>query len=215
MCVPFVYSSDLYHSSIRLIYTTANWDGFHDDESGIFGYTWAVGTTICGTDILDFTDPHDHLSSKSFWTNSGFEKGFHLSDGAYYVTVQALNNAELGGSLVTTVCHSTPFIVDTRPPEFKGVTDIVYDEDFDLIAIYYEAKDDLSGIKRTEFGLGKTKYDVELRAYSEHPALERTDPFVSVEDLGLQEGIPAWIRLRVTDTGTIRTFYVIMQTELN
>lgn len=182
---------------------SANWDGFHDDESGIYGYTWAVGSQVCGTDILYFKDPHAHFASRSFWTNSGFEKGFHLSDGTYYVTVQALNNAELGGSLVTTVCHSTPFIVDTSAPVFSGVTEIVYDEDYDLIAIYYEATDDLSGIQKAEFGLGKTKYDVSLKSYSLHPAMDRVDPFVSVEDLGLQEGIPAWIRIRVTNNGRI------------
>ena len=165
------------------------------------GYTWAVGRQVCGTDIHDYSDPHGHLSSESFWTNTGFQKGFHLADGSYYVTVQAVNGAELGGSLVTTVCHSIPFIVDTTPPVFKGVTEIIYDEDFDLIAIYYEASDDLSKIAKTEFALGKTKYDAELKAYSIHEAIQRADPFVALEDLGLQEGIPAWIRIRVTNNG--------------
>ncbi|KAL4222206.1 hypothetical protein ACF0H5_018244 [Mactra antiquata] len=180
-------------------YIAANWKGFHDNESGIWGYTWAVGTTVCGTDIVSYRDPYAHLSSKKFWTDSGFQKGIHLPDGPYYVTVQALNGAELGGSLVTTVCHSTPFIVDTSPPVFGGVTDIIYDEDFDLIAIYYDANDDLSNISHAEFGLGKTKYDVQLKAYSLHASMDRDDPFVAVEDLGLQEGIPAWIRIRVTN----------------
>ena len=117
------------------------------------------------------------------------------------MTVQALNGAELGGSLVTTVCHSVPFIVDTTPPVFNGVTDIIYDEDFDLIAIYYSASDDLSKIAKAEFGLGKTKYDVQLKAYSLHHAMERDNPFVSLKELGLQEGIPAWIRIRVTNNG--------------
>ena len=165
------------------------------------GFTWAVGRQICGTHILDYNDPHDHLPSRSSWTNIGFEKGFHLIDGPYYISVQALNNAELGGSLVTTVCHSIPFHVDTSPPVFSGVTEIIYDEDFDMIAIYYEASDDLSHIAKTEFGLGKTKYDVQLRAYTLHSAMDRDDPFVALEDLGLQEGIPAWIRIRVTNNG--------------
>lgn len=188
------------HLYFHLLFV-ANWNGFHDDESGIWGYTWAVGRHICGTDVFGFTDPYSHLSSKKFWTDSGFMKGLHLADGAYYVTVQALNGAELGGSLVTTVCHSIPFTVDTTPPLFSGVTDIIYDEDFDLIAIYYEATDDLSKIAKAEFGLGKTKYDVQLKAYSLHAAMKRDDPFVSLKELGLQEGIPAWIRIRVTNNG--------------
>ncbi|XP_045189288.2 uncharacterized protein LOC123546793 [Mercenaria mercenaria] len=180
-------------------YISANWDGFHDDESGIWGYTWSVGRHVCGTDVVPFENPYAHLTDKKFWTDSAFHKGIHLPDGAYYVTVQALNGAELGGSLVTTVCHSSPFIVDTTPPVFNGVADIIYDEDFDLIAVYYNATDSLSKIAGAEFGLGKTKYDVQLKSYSQHAAMERDDPFVSVEELGLKEGIPAWLRVRVTN----------------
>ena len=166
---------------------------------------------MCGVDVLDYTDPYSALAGKKFWTDSGFHKGVHIDNGAYYVTVQALNGAQLGGSLVTTVCHSTPFYVNTTPPVFSGVTDIVYDEDFDLIAIYYDASDDLSGIAKAEFGLGETRYDVKIRGYSQHSHMQRKDPFVSVEDLGLVPGTPAWIRIRVTNNG--RTdFHVTMVT---
>lgn len=184
-----------------LLYIAANWKGFNDEESGIWGHTWAVGRTICGSDVVTFEDPYAHLTSPKFWTDSAFHKDIYLEDGTYYVTVQALNGAELGGSLVTTVCHSTPFVVDTTPPVFHGVTDIIYDEDFDLIAIYYNATDDLSQIADAEFGLGKTKFDVQLKPYSLHASMDREDPFVAVEDLGLEEGKPAWIRIRVTNKG--------------
>ncbi|WAR20773.1 DNER-like protein [Mya arenaria] len=180
-------------------YVAANWKGFRDDESGIWGHTWAVGKNICSSDVINFENPYAHLTDKKFWTDSAFHKGIHLPDGRYFVTVQALNGADLGGSLVTTVCHSTPFIVDTTPPVFHKVTDIIYDEDFDLIAIYYNATDELSKIAHAEFGLGKTKYDVQLKPYGLHAPMEREDPFVAVEDLGLQEGVPAWIRIRVTN----------------
>lgn len=70
-----------------------------------------------------------------------------------------------------------------------------------MIAIYYDAKDYQSKIALVEFGLGKTKYDVQLKRYSVHEAMERSDPFVSLKELGLQEGIPAWIRIRVTNNG--------------
>lgn len=99
----------------------ANWKGFHDEESGIWGYTWAVGREICGTNVVPYEDPYAHLTSSKFWTDSAFHKDVLLADGRYFVTIQALNNAELGGSLVTTVCHSTPFTVDTTPPVFHGV----------------------------------------------------------------------------------------------
>ena len=146
------------------------------------------------------------MTDRKFWTDSAFQKGVHLPDGAYYITVQALNGAELGGSLVLTLCHSTPLVVDTSPPVFYNVTDIIYDEDFDLIAIYYTASDSLSKIAHAEFGLGKTKYDVQLKAYGLHAPMEREDPFVAVKDLGLEEGVPAWIRIRVTNHGEIFIF---------
>lgn len=150
---------------------------------------------------MTFEDPNSFLTTKSAWTDSGFHSGLHLDDGEYFITVQALNGAELGGSLVTTVCHSTPFVVDTSPPLFHEVSDIIYDEDFDLIAIYYNATDALSKIANAEFGLGKTKYDVKIQPYHLHAPMDREDPFVAVKDLGLREGIPAWIRIRVTNNG--------------
>ena len=53
-------------------YTLAgNWDGIHDNETGILMYTWTVGTTVCGTDVVQYNDPHEHLASASQWTNIG------------------------------------------------------------------------------------------------------------------------------------------------
>jgi hypothetical protein len=40
-----------------------------------------------------------------------------------------------------------------------------------------------------------------LKPYSLHASKDRDDPFVTVKELGLQEGIPAWIRIRVTNNG--------------
>ena len=60
-----------------------------------------------------------------------------LKDGPYYVSVQALNSIVFGGALVTTVCHSNALIVDTTPPILNFVDNVFYDEDFDLLGIYY------------------------------------------------------------------------------
>ncbi|XP_062567667.1 uncharacterized protein LOC134229900 [Saccostrea cucullata] len=180
-------------------FVSANFDSFVDKESGIFGYTWAVGRHICGTDISPFADPHAHLSSPKFWTNTGYARDVHLSDGQYYVTVQSLNNVVHGGSLVTTVCHSVPLTVDTSPPEFKGLTDIIFDEDFNLMAIYFGAEDQLSKIARVDFGLGKTKHDVEVRGYSKFDYKQTENPYIVIKDLNLTDGEPAWIRLRAVN----------------
>ncbi|XP_013400528.1 uncharacterized protein LOC106166497 [Lingula anatina] len=177
-------------------YLSANWDGFHDNETGIWGYTWAAGSTVCGTDVQPYDDPHSHLSGKSFWTHNGLAKHLHLPDGSYYVTVQALNSVHHGGSLVTTVCHSTPIIIDTTKPIFSGINDIVYDEDFDILAVYYNVSDSLSGIMRVDLALGKTKYDAKIRPFSRHDHIERKHAYLLLEDPGIPDGIPAWIRVR-------------------
>ncbi|KAK3094096.1 hypothetical protein FSP39_024081 [Pinctada imbricata] len=177
-------------------FASVNFDGFRDNETGIFRYMWAVGRVVCGYDIVDFQDPHEFLHSSRHWTHSAYQKNLTLKDGLYYVTVQALNNIIHGGALVTTLCHTVPFAVDTTPPDFHGVEEIYYDEDFDLLGVYYKADDPLSGLYSVDFGLGKTKYDVLVRRYSYHPPMDRKDPYVVIEDLGLEDGVPSWIRIR-------------------
>ena len=62
---------------IHLI-SVANWDGFHDDETGIFGYTWAVGTEVCMEDIHPHTDPHANLFDETEWTHTGLVHSLSL-----------------------------------------------------------------------------------------------------------------------------------------
>lgn len=47
-----------------------NWVGFSDKESGILGYTVAVGTAVCLDDIYGHHDPQSHLFDASQWINS-------------------------------------------------------------------------------------------------------------------------------------------------
>lgn len=104
----------------------------------------------------------------------------------------------LVGSLVTTVCHSLPITVDTTPPFFDGIQQTYFDEHFDILGIYYKAYDNESLLANIEFGLGKTKYDVLIRKNSYYPPMNGEDnPFIVIEELGLKEGIPAWIRIRI------------------
>ena len=53
---------------LLLFICSANWDGFYDNETDIWGYTWAAGSTTCGTEVQTWDDPHDHLAGKSYWT---------------------------------------------------------------------------------------------------------------------------------------------------
>nr|KAG5706426.1 hypothetical protein BaRGS_032819 [Batillaria attramentaria] len=137
---------------------SANWDGFKDEECGIYGYAFAVGSTACGSDVASFRDPHASIHNPDDWHHSGLVKDLHLADGPYYVTVQAVNDIIHGGDLVTTVCHSTPFVVDTAPPFMNSVEEILFDETFRFLVVYFNATDVTSGVARTEFGLGRTKF---------------------------------------------------------
>ena len=53
------------------IHFVANWDGFHDNETGIFGYTWSIGHFPCDDMIHEHHDPHAHLFDESEWTHTG------------------------------------------------------------------------------------------------------------------------------------------------
>ncbi|XP_078575699.1 uncharacterized protein LOC144861601 [Branchiostoma floridae x Branchiostoma japonicum] len=115
----------------------ANWDGFHDNETGIFGYTWTVGADHCLDDVHPHKDPHAHLYDEDEWTHQSLAYPLNLEDGYYHVSVRALNKVEFGGPMATTVCHTTPYIIDTTPPFVHHVDLISYDEDsYELIVEY-------------------------------------------------------------------------------
>jgi N-acetylneuraminic acid mutarotase len=98
-----------YQSSASSI--SANWSGFSDPESGIAGYSWAIGTTPGGLDILGWTAVG--LSTSQTRT------GLTLSQGQnYYVSVQATNHAGL-----STIATSNGVKVDTTPPIGGPVND--------------------------------------------------------------------------------------------
>ncbi|XP_070206105.1 uncharacterized protein [Littorina saxatilis] len=182
-------------------HAAANWDGFKDAECGIHGYTWSVGTTLCGTDVVSFVDPHASIPNPNDWTYTGLARDLQLPNGAYYVTVQAVSDVIHGGDLVTSVCHSAPFTVDTTPPNFHSVKEFLFDDSFRFLAVYYNVSDDTSGVARMEFGLGRTKYDVMIRKYLpfEMRGVEGNTYIVN-EEFETEDGSPAWIRLKVVNS---------------
>ncbi|KAK7496780.1 hypothetical protein BaRGS_00011989, partial [Batillaria attramentaria] len=182
-----------YHASV-------NWNGFKDEECGIHGYTFAVGSTVCGTDVASFRDPHAHIHNPDDWHYTGLAKDLHLADGQYYVTVQAVNDVIHGGDLVTTVCHSAPFAVDTSPPLLNSVNEILFDETFRYLVVYYNASDVFSGVARMEFGLGITKYDVNIRRFLTFEMRGvGGNTYLVNEEFETADGVPAWIRLKVVN----------------
>ena len=115
---------------------------------------------------------------------------------------QAVSDIIHGGDLVTTVCHSAPFVVDTTPPNFHAVQEFLFDESFRYLVVYYNVSDVISGVARMEFGLGKTKYDAMIRRYLpfEMRGVEGNTYIVN-EEFETEDGVPAWIRLKVVNNG--------------
>ena len=123
------------------VLATANWDGFHDDESGIRGYAWCIGTSIGSCDILPFEDPHTFLLSTSLWTNSAVAAFTNrLPDDEYFVTVQAESDVSYGTPLVTTLHRSTPYTVDTQHPSLTNVQVLGYDAELNQITLDFVAR---------------------------------------------------------------------------
>ncbi|VDI57617.1 Hypothetical predicted protein [Mytilus galloprovincialis] len=145
-------------------YISANWDGFEDRESGLLFITITVGTEICEETIHDHHDPHAHLFDISQWTHSAMISPIpapytQLPDDQYFITVRAMNGVKYGGPLATTVCHTTPYIVDNSPPIIYELYNIGYDEFQYNLTYRHNSSDPESGILYNDCCLGLTQRD--------------------------------------------------------
>ena len=124
-----------------LVSVAANWNGFHDNESGVRGYAWCIGSSIGSCDILPYEDPHSLLLSTSLWTNSAVASfAERLPDGEYFVTVQAESGVLYGTPLVTTLHHSTPYRVDTQHPNLTDLRVLGYDAELNQLTLDFVAR---------------------------------------------------------------------------
>ncbi|XP_035697583.1 uncharacterized protein LOC118430698 [Branchiostoma floridae] len=178
-------------------YVSANWDGFHDNETGIHGYSWTVGTTPCQEDVHPHIDPHAHLFDVSEWTHEGIASPLFLEDGKYHVTVRAINSVEFGGAMATTVCHTTPYVIDNTPPFVHHVHSVRYDDD--VISAEYNVSDPLSDIQEIDFGLGRSKRDVHMMDWYRHGNTTHTSVNFHIPD-----GVPAWVKVRAINNVDLR-----------
>ena len=60
---------------------------------------------------------------------------------------------------------------------------------------------------RTDIGLGETKHDVYIRAYSRHDPLHDGYEMVSVDGVDLPHGVAIWVRVRVVNNGKFFTYH--------
>ncbi|XP_048258676.1 uncharacterized protein LOC125384201 [Haliotis rufescens] len=179
-------------------YLTANWDGIMDKETGILGYSWTVGRQICEELIHPHHDPNRHLFDESEWTNTGLISPIPaphdpLPDGKYFITLRALNKVDYGGPLVTTICHTTPMVVDNSPPLLHEIYNISYDEETFFINAQYNASDPDSDIREVDLCLGQTTRDCHHMDWqrSSHSDGDITRQFQ------IPGGTPVWIKVRV------------------
>lgn len=179
----------------------AHWSGFEDLESSIYAHTWCIGTSIGSCDLLPPTDPHADLglTTRETWTNTGLASFQNLSDGSYYVTVQAVSNVIYGGPLATTVHHSTPYIIDTSPPIVNEVYNVQYNLTSNYLNLEYNVSDSESGIGRVELAIGRTPRDTGLLGWTALELGGRGSVAVVIPD-----GIPGWVKLRATNNGQFK-----------
>ncbi|CAH1239174.1 HEG1 [Branchiostoma lanceolatum] len=180
-------------------YVSANWDGFHDNETGLHGYSWTSGRAPCGGDVHPHIDPHAHLFDVSEWTHDGIASPLNLEDGEYHITVRAINNVEFGGAMATTVCHTTPYIIDNTPPFVHDVHSVQYDETDFTISAEYNVSDPLSDIREIDFGLGRSKRDVHMMDWYRHGNTTHTSVIFHIPD-----GVPAWVKVRAINNVDLR-----------
>ncbi|KAI8482777.1 hypothetical protein Bbelb_394390 [Branchiostoma belcheri] len=180
-------------------YVSANWDGFHDNETGLHGYSWTSGRTPCDQSVHPHIDPHAHLFDVSEWTHEGLASPLDLEDGVYHITVRAINNVEFGGAMATTVCHTTPYIIDNTPPFVHHVHSVQYDETDFTISAEYNVSDPLSDIREIDFGLGRSKRDVHMMDWYRHGNTTHTSVNFHIPD-----GIPAWVKVRAINNVDLR-----------
>ncbi|CAH1802680.1 unnamed protein product [Owenia fusiformis] len=180
-------------------YCSANWDGFHDNETGIFGYLVSVGTDLCLDNHHTHKDPHSHIIFESEWTHEAMLYPLHMPDGYYHINVRALNKVEFGGPMALTVCHSLPYIVDTTPPFVNHVLTLSYDEYTYMIIMTYNVSDPLSDIREVDFCLGRSRRDCYVSDWDRYANTSHLEKVQHIPD-----GIPSWPKIRAINNVDLR-----------
>ena len=108
----------LYNGPDKIFYSSrdaniaAYWEHFTEDESELWYYKWAIGTSRCGTQVQPFVNIGRVNSTNSTYSDLSFLPGIK-----YYVTVMARNKA----GLVSQSC-SYALVIDKTAPKPGRVT---------------------------------------------------------------------------------------------
>jgi hypothetical protein len=143
-------------TSSDIVYTnsttqlSANWDASTDNESGISGYQYAIGTSAGGTQTVNWTS----LGNVTTVTKTGLA----LTNGqTYYFGVRAINGAGLTGSAT----NSNGQTVDSTAPSAPATvrdgtgTDIATTSSTTQLSANWDASTDAeSGISGYQYAIG-------------------------------------------------------------
>ena len=139
-----------YTSSLNTL--AANWTGFTDATSGIADYQYAIGTTLNGVDVQD-------------WSSNGPDTSFihtgHnlINTQAYYVRVKAIDQV---GNVSDTVSSNGVIADHENPAVGLVIRDKAFTNTDTLYASWSGFADSLSGITRYEYALGTSKGATDL-----------------------------------------------------
>jgi outer membrane protein assembly factor BamB/fibronectin type 3 domain-containing protein len=140
--------ADIMHSGSDST-VNAHWSTFSDSLSGIDYYEYAIGFSVQGSEVLDWTSG----VIDTFVNVAGLE----LYNGeTYYVSIRAVDHA----GNVSSVVSSNGLTVDTEPPGQGFVKDGSstdqnwYNQDTTLTAFWTGFSDDLSGVKEYTISIG-------------------------------------------------------------
>ena len=167
-----------------------SWNDFTDNESPIWFYKWAVGTTKCGTQIQAHTNVGRVTEAKL--TRAKFVSGTTL-----YVSVMARNRADL----TTQVC-SGGFLFDITPPKAGKVRDGLTSVDTqyltasDSVAANWDVFTDLdSGIVTCYFGVGTSTSKTDVSGFIE------TGNVTTFKQTGmkLSQGVKYYVHIKCTN----------------
>ncbi|XP_032233414.2 uncharacterized protein LOC5508728 isoform X2 [Nematostella vectensis] len=140
----WVQSGGMFYSS-NISHISAHWRPFVDEESEIWFYKWAVGTTRCGGQVQSFVNIGQETRANESAASLGLINGVK-----YYVTVTSMNRANQNSRSC-----SDAFVFDNTPPQMGNIIigSVSRHQKFikaaeSLIRIYWDGVDDReSGLK--------------------------------------------------------------------
>ncbi|MDG2367412.1 MAG: T9SS type A sorting domain-containing protein [Candidatus Marinimicrobia bacterium] len=175
-----------YTSSLNTL--SGNWTGFTDFTSGIVDYQYAIGTTVNGTEVKN-------------WTSNGIDTSFSYLDytltnsAAYFISVKAI---DMVGNVSDTV-SSNGVVVDHEIPLVGLVVDgIDGDKAFTNTDTIYASwsgfADSLSGISHYEYAVGTIQGGTDIISWTDN-AIENSIVLANI----LKDASSYYVSVRAVD----------------